>query len=130
MTNCFSLSDYVIKASRRHHFMQIFSEIIFEEFPWSIKRKWPHMSPNSEKINGTTFAPLLCRAHAKRYCTVCTSAIPRNSTIFHSSLLEIAFKVFNLYSRRFIKQFCRKLNLSLNAAMLTSQHSCNGFLEQ
>ena len=50
MTNRISLSDYVIKTSRRRHFMQIFTEIIFEECPWPTKRRRPHMSPNSGKI--------------------------------------------------------------------------------
>ena len=56
MTICFILSDYVIKTSRRRHFMHIFTEIIFEECQWPTKRRRRHMSSNSEKIRGTTFA--------------------------------------------------------------------------
>ena len=56
MTKCFSLSDCVIKTSRRHHFMHIFTEIIFEKCQWPTKLRWLHMSSNSEKIRGTTFA--------------------------------------------------------------------------
>ena len=52
MTNCFSLSDYVIETSRRRYFKQIFTEIIFEECQWRTKRRRPHMSPNSNKIRG------------------------------------------------------------------------------
>ena len=30
MTNCFSLSDYIIKTSRRRHFMHIFTELFLK----------------------------------------------------------------------------------------------------
>ena len=56
ITNCFSQSDYVIKTSWRSHFMQIFTEIIFEECPWPTKRRRLHMSLNVEKIRESTFA--------------------------------------------------------------------------
>ena len=34
----------------RGHFMETFTEVIFEECPWPTKRKRAHMSPNSGKL--------------------------------------------------------------------------------
>ena len=56
MKSCFSQRDYVIKTLRRH-FMQIFTENIFKECPWTTKKSRRHMLPNREKIRGATFAP-------------------------------------------------------------------------
>ena len=55
-----TLSDYVIKTSRRRHFKHIFTEIIFEKWQWPPKRRRLRMSSNSEKIRGTTIARRFC----------------------------------------------------------------------
>ena len=78
MTNCFSRSRYVIKTSRRRHFMQIFTNIIFEECPYGLLQKdgrTYHLT--ARKLEGQLLLVALFILHAKRYYM---STIPTNST--------------------------------------------------
>ena len=78
----------------------------------------------ARKLEGQLLRVVLFTQHAKRYCMLATHKIGQEWHSFinrkFSSVFKIVFKVFNFYSMRLIKQFCRKLNLKCNCSNANS----------